>query len=331
MTRLRALWAEPRGGGPAYDVAFREVDESDLPDEEVTVEIVRSSLNYKDALGVTGRGKIFRRLPMIPGIDLAGVVRASRAPTLPPGARVLGVGQGLGESAFGGYAERQRVRADALVPIPAGRDEGWAMGLGTAGFTAMLALAALERHGVRPGGRPVIVTGAAGGVGSIAVLLLARAGFEVAASTGRPEAHEYLRALGATTIVDRAILAAAAPPLGRERWAGAIDAVGGTTLASVIAQTARDGAVAACGLAGGAELPTTAYPFILRGVALLGIASGEVARAARLEAWERLAALAPPDALAPIVRTEPLSQVGALSEAILAGQVRGRIVLDVTA
>lgn len=329
MDSIRALWAERGADEGSYKVSLATLDAASLPPGEVLVDVAYSSLNYKDALAVTGRGKILRRFPLVPGIDLAGTVREAQAGPFRPGDRVLAVGQGLGELRSGGFATAARLPADALLPVPAPFTLEQAMAIGTAGFTAMLGIHELERYGVRPGGRPVVVTGAGGGVGSFGVLLLARLGFEVAASTGRPALHESLRRLGARQILDRAALMGAPPPLGAERWAGALDSVGGETLANLLAGTQAYGAVAACGLAGGAQLHTSVFPFILRNVALLGICTAETPRPLRLAIWERLAALVPPDQLAALYRVEPLSAVPALSEELLAGQVHGRIVVDV--
>jgi acrylyl-CoA reductase (NADPH) len=292
-----------------------------LPPGEVTVEVQYSSLNYKDALAVTRRGKIVRKFPMVVGIDLAGTTES--------GEQVLGVAQTLGESEWGGYTQRTRVRADVILPLPDGMTLEQSMQIGTAGFTAMLCVMALERNRVLPDDREVLVTGAGGGVGSVAVLLLAKLGYRVAASTGRPELADYLRGLGATTIVTREELANASRPMQKERWAGAIDTVGGTTLANVYAQTAYGGAVACCGMAGGHELATTVWPLILRNVSFLGVSSLRTPRAERLEAWSRLARDIDFDKLASLSRTEPLSRIFELSEEILAGKVRGRIVIDV--
>lgn len=310
-------------------VAFESLAESDLPPHGVTVDVAYSSLNYKDALAVTRRGRIVRRYPMVLGIDLAGTVASSSDPTFAPGANVLAVGQGLGESEPGGYTSRQRVQPDALVPLPAGMSLEQAMALGTAGFTAMLCVLALERNGVVPDEREVVVTGAAGGVGSIAVLLLARLGYRVAASTGRPELEPYLRDLGATSIVARDELAHPGAPMQKERWAGGIDTVGGTTLANVYAQTAYGGAVAACGMAGGHELQTTVWPLILRNVSLLGVSSIRTPKPERIEAWSRLARDVDFARLAALSRTEPLSRIFELSEEILGGRVRGRVAIAV--
>jgi acrylyl-CoA reductase (NADPH) len=300
-------------------VAFEELEE--LPPDGVTIDVAYSSLNYKDALAVTRRGKIVRRFPMILGIDLAGTTES--------GEQVLAVGQGLGESEWGGYTQRERVREDALVSLPEGMSLEQAMQLGTAGFTAMLCVLALERNDVRPDDREIVVTGAAGGVGSIAVLLLAKLGYRVAASTGRPQLEDYLRNLGATSIIPREELATDRGPMQKERWAGGIDTVGGTTLANLFAQTAYGGAVACCGMAGGHELNTAVWPLILRNVSLLGVSSIRTPRAQRLEAWGRLAHDIDFAKLAGLSRTEPLSKIFELSDEILAGQTRGRVVIDV--
>ncbi|MGH9702875.1 MAG: acryloyl-CoA reductase, partial [Candidatus Acidiferrales bacterium] len=255
-----ALIAE--GSSSQYSVALKQIGTDSLPPGDVLVEVQFSSLNYKDALAVTGRGKVIRKFPLVCGIDLAGRVLESSAPDFHPGDEVLAVGQGLGESRWGGFSQLARLAADALLRIPSGLDTKQAMAIGTAGFTAMLSLMALENYGVRPGEKEVLVTGATGGVGSIAVLLLAGAGYKVAASTGRKEFENYLRELGAETIVSRAELEQKTAPLASERWAGAVDSVGGQTLASVIAATSAYGAVAVCGLAGGAEFSTSVFPFI---------------------------------------------------------------------
>jgi len=329
MSTFRALIAE--GSADRYVTRFKDLTADALPPGELVVEVVYSSLNYKDALAVTGRGKVIRRFPMVCGIDLSGRVIATGSPAFAIGDEIVVVGQGLGETHWGGYSQRASLRADAAVKLPAGLNLKQAMAIGTAGFTAMLALTALEDHGVAPGDREMVVTGAAGGVGSIAVALLAAHGYKVAASTGRTETHAYLRELGANTIVDRADLARETPPLASQRWAGGIDAVGGQTLASVIASTAAYGAIAACGLAGGAELPTTVFPFILRNVALLGINSVDPPRPLRTRAWERLAHGAFLEKLDTIATLEPLSRIQELSEHILDGRIRGRVVLDVNA
>lgn len=327
MNTFRALIAE--GSADRYEAHFKDLALDALPPGDLLIEVAYSSLNYKDALAVTGRGRIIRRFPMICGIDLSGRVIATQSPEFAIGDEVIVVGQGLGETQWGGYSQRARVRADAAVRLPAGLNLKQAMAIGTAGFTAMLSLMALEHYGIAAEDREVVVTGAAGGVGSIAVALLAVHGYKVAASTGRPETHAYLRELGANTIVDRGDLAQKSPPLASERWAGGIDTVGGQTLASVIASTAAYGAVAACGLAGGAELSTTVFPFILRNVALLGINSVGPPKPLRARAWERLAHDAFVKKLDTIANLEPLSRINDLSQQILDGQIRGRVVIDV--
>ena len=326
---FRALLLEEAGGRTAAE--FRELRPQDLPEGDALVEVAYSSLNYKDALAITGRGKVIRRFPMVPGIDLAGTVAECSGGAFSPGDRVLATGCGLGELHWGGFSRMARVRPEWLVPVPEGMSLRESMALGTAGFTAMLAAMALREHGVLPGAGRVVVTGAAGGVGSLSVALLAALGYAVAASTGRPEAADYLKSLGAAEVVGRALLPSLAKPLESETWAGGVDTVGGATLAGLLASTARHGCVAACGLAGGADLKTTVFPFILRGVTLCGIDSLVCPMDRRLEAWGRLDEEVPKEALARIAQVKPLSEVPALSEAILAGQVRGRIVVDVKA
>jgi acrylyl-CoA reductase (NADPH) len=318
---MKALIARSRDA-----VQLEELDQ--LGEGEVTLDVAYSSLNYKDALAVTGKGKIVRKFPMVLGIDLAGTVVESSSPDFKPGDRIAGTGQGLGETDWGGYATRQRVRADAIVPLPDALSFEQAMQIGTAGVTAMLCVMALHDYGLRPSERELVVTGAAGGVGSIALLLLAARGFRVAASTGRPELEPYLRGLGATSIVPRDELAKTSAPLESERWAGGVDTVGGETLATLFAQTAYEGAIACCGMAGGHELNTTVWPLILRNVALLGVSSIRTSKAKRIEAWSLLAQELDRDKLASMSRVEPLSNINAVSEEILAGQVRGRIVID---
>ena len=309
-------------------VSFEELDE--LPPNDVTIDVAYSSLNYKDGLAVTRRGRIVRKFPMVLGIDLAGTVVASNDPSFTPGMKVLGTGQGLGESDWGGYATRESVRADAIVPVPDGMSLEQSMQLGTAGITAMLCVLALERNRVIPDEREVIVTGAAGGVGSIAVMLLAKLGYKVAASTGRPELEPYLRGLGATSIIPREELSSKpGAPMQSERWAGGIDTVGGVTLANVFAQTAYEGAIASCGMAGGHELNTTVWPLILRNVSILGVSSIRTSKAERMAGWSRLAREVDFAKLAEMSRTEPLDKIFELSEEILAGNVRGRVVIEI--
>ncbi|HEX2120365.1 MAG TPA: MDR family oxidoreductase [Thermoanaerobaculia bacterium] len=325
---FKALLA--REAGRSYTVALEDLDDDELKGE-VLIEIAYSSLNYKDALAVTARGRIIRRFPMVLGIDLAGTVIASSSPDFKPRDRVVGTGQGLGEMEWGGYAERQRVKADAIVPLPDALSFEQAMQIGTAGVTAMLCVMALEQNEVLPGDREVVVTGAAGGVGSLAVMLLANRGYRVAASTGRPELEPYLRELGAASIVPREELAQAGAPMQSERWGGGVDTVGGVTLANLYAQTAYEGAIACCGMAGGHELSIAVWPMILRNVSLLGVSSLRTPKEKRIEVWSRLARELDPAKLAALSRTEPLSNILALSEEILAGRIRGRTVIDVHA
>ena len=300
-----------------------------LPEGDVLIAVAYSSLNYKDGLAVTGKGKVVRRFPMVPGVDLAGTVEASDSSDYKPGDRVVATGWGIGEGHWGGYAQKARLKAKWLTRLPEGLNPEQAMAIGTAGLTAMLCVMALEGHGVQPGAGPVLVTGAAGGVGSVAVAVLAKLGYQVTASTGRAETHDYLRSLGASEIIDRAVLARAPKPLESETWAGAVDTVGSQTLATVLAQMRYGSAVAACGLAGGGDLPTAVFPFILRGVALLGVDSVMCPAPRRQAAWDRLGADLPPEKLAAMTRTVKLIEVPVLADAILKGQVRGRVVVDV--
>ncbi len=324
---FNALLAE--GNDSSYTVRMARLLPDQLPAGDVLVQIDYSSLNYKDGLAITGRGKIIRRFPMVLGIDLAGSVLESSTNEFKPGDRVLAVGQSMSETRWGAYSQLGRFPADVLLHMPESLDAKQAMAIGTAGFTAMLSVIALEQHGIKPSDREMIVTGAAGGVGSIAVLLLAKLGYKVAASTGRPETHQYLRELGAATIVDRAELAREAAPLQSERWAGGIDSVGGQTLANIISATVSYGAIAACGLAGGASLKTTVFPFILRNVGLLGISSVATPKPLRIEVWRRLGSILKAQDLNSLARVEPLTRYRDLAEEILAGQVRGRVVVDV--
>jgi len=310
------------------DVAFETKSLGDLTGD-LLIDVAYSSLNFKDGLAVTGKGRIIRRFPTIVGIDLAGTVLESSVDEFKPGDRVLGTGQGLGESDGGGYTTRQRVRAESIVKVPDSLSFDDAMRLGTAGLTAMLCLLALERNGMSPGDREVVVTGAAGGVGSLAVHLLARRGFKVTALTGRPELEPYLRDLGATSIVPRAEIESAKGALQSERWAGAVDTVGGAILANVYAQTAYGGAVACCGMTASHELNTTVWPLILRNVSLLGVSSLKPSKALRNEAWQRLADDVDRDVLGKLSRTEPLSNIFALADEITGGRVRGRVLIDV--
>jgi len=308
------------------------LDESRLPPGEVTVAVEYSTLNYKDGMILEGQGRLVRAYPHVPGVDFAGTVLASDSPEFQPGDPVILTGWRVGELYWGGYAERARVPASFLVRRPEGLSARQAMAIGTAGFTAMLAVIALEKHGLKPDAGDVLVTGAAGGVGSIAVGLLAALGYRVAASTGRPELRDYLVSLGAAELIDRAALAAKPTrPLDRERWAGVIDAVGGMTLATVLTQLKYRASVAACGLAGGSDLPATVIPFLLRGVNLLGIDSVMCPNDERIEAWRRLARDLPLDKLEALTETVPLADVPGLAPRILKGEVRGRIVIDLAA
>ncbi|MBL1379073.1 acrylyl-CoA reductase (NADPH) [Zobellella iuensis] len=313
--------------GKQTQARLQRLNEHQLTTGDVLVKVDYSTLNYKDALAITGKGKIVRQWPMVPGIDYAGTVLASDHPDYRIGDEVLLTGWGVGEQYWGGLAEKASAKGDWLIPLPPGMSAKRAMAIGTAGFTAMLSLMALEHAGITPGQGPVLVTGATGGVGSVAVRLLAGAGFEVHASTGRPEHGDWLTSLGAAAIIPRAELDAEPAPLETQRWAGAVDTVGGRTLAKILSQTKMDGAVAACGLAGGVALNTTVMPFILRGVQLLGINSVYMPKAKRIEAWQRLQESLPLD-------FEDQAQVLTLEQSIeaardlLAGKLRGRVVIQ---
>ena len=310
-------------------LTFKDFDDADLMPGDVTVRVTHSTVNYKDGLAMTGQSPVVRRFPMIPGIDFAGIVESSDHPDYKMGDAVVLTGWGVGETHLGAYAQRARVKGDWLVPLPKGLSAAQAMAIGTAGYTAMLCLMALDHHGVAPAQGPVLVTGASGGVGSVAVALLARAGWHVIASTGRDAEADYLRGLGASEILDRAELSQPGKPLAKERWVAAIDAVGSVTLANVLAGTKADGAVAACGLAQGMDLPTSVAPFILRGVSLLGINSVTTPQPKRRAAWDRLARDLDHDKLAAMTQTVPLPGVDTVAQAILEGRVRGRTVVEV--
>ena len=328
MAMFRALVLHEEGGKVVPRIEM--VDEALLPAGEVTVAVECSTLNYKDGLILQGLGRLVRAYPHIPGIDFAGTVERSESPEFGPGDPVILTGWRVGEAQWGGYAEKARVKASFLVRRPDGLTAHQAMAIGAAGFTAMLAVIALERHGMRPDSGDVLATGAAGGVGSVAVSLLSRLGHRVVASTGRPELRSYLTELGAAELIDRATLTAKPPrPLDSERWAGAVDAVGGTTLATILTQLNYRASVAACGLAGGSDLPATVIPFLLRGVSLLGIDSVMCPREERIEAWQRLVRDLPLDRLERMTQTLPLSDLPELAPQILKGGVRGRIVIDV--
>jgi acrylyl-CoA reductase (NADPH) len=312
--------------------SLQQVDRSALPAGDVLVRVAYSSLNYKDGLAVTGKPGVIRVYPMVPGVDFAGVVEESTSPQFQPGDQVVVTGCGTSETFWGGYAQFARISAEFIVPLPDGITLKQAMAVGTAGFTAMQSVMALEQHGVKPSGREVVVTGAAGGVGSVAVAILAHLGYKVAASTGRMELHEYLDELGASAILDRATLAAPSKrPLDSERWAGGIDNVGGDTLAGLLRSTVAGGSIASCGLAGGATFTSTVFPFILRGVNLLGINSVNLPNARRREIWDRITRDLPMRLLDSMTQVEPLERIRELGEAILAGKIRGRTVIDVNA
>lgn len=326
---FRALLIEKDEQGQR--VSLKNLQKNQLPDGDVLVRVSHSTLNYKDALAMTGKGPVVRQFPMVPGIDLAGIVEESQHPDFKAGDAVLLNGWGVGEAHWGGLSQYARLKGDWLIPQPEGFSPAEAMAIGTAGYTAMLSVLALERHGITPERGDILVTGANGGVGSFAIALLARLGYRVVASTGRPEEAEYLSALGAAEIIERASLSAPGRPLGRERWAGAIDSVGSHTLANVCASTRYGGCVAACGLAQGMDFPATVAPFILRGVTLAGIDSVMRPRADRLDAWQRLARDFDRGLLATTTHTIGLEQAMDAASALLAGQVRGRIVVDVNA
>ena len=310
---------------------IRELAESSLPEGDVTVDIEYSTLNYKDALAITGKGSIVRAFPMVPGIDFSGLVQSSNHRDLKPGDRVVLNGWGVGEQHWGGLGQKAKVRGDWLVHLPASITSRQAMMIGTAGYTAMLSVMALERYGITPGNGDVLVTGANGGVGSIAIMLLKKLGYRVIAATGRLNETSHLEKLGAAEIIDRALLSQPGKPLQRERWAAAIDSVGSHTLANVCAATKADGAVAACGMAQGLDFPASVASFILRGVALLGINSVTRPKSQRIEAWGRLSTLLTESELEIMASTIGLNEVVATAGKLLDGQVRGRVVVDLNA
>ncbi|WP_079418904.1 MDR family oxidoreductase [Thiomonas intermedia] len=312
-----------------FKAALGPCEDSELPDGDVTVAVEYSTLNYKDALALTNRGPVVRRWPMVPGIDGAGTVLESTHPDWHPGDRWLLNGWGVGETHWGCLSQRARLRADWLIPLPKAFTARQAMALGTAGYTAALCVLALERQGVSPSQGSVLVTGASGGVGSVAVALLAEAGWTVAASTGKLQEEAYLRALGASEIIDRNTLSSPGKPLQKERWAAVVDTVGSHTLANACAQTCWGGVVAACGLAGGMDFPTTVAPFILRGITLAGIDSVMQPRAARTQAWQRLSERLDGSMLDRITQEVPLDQAAAAAQTLLDGRVRGRIVVKI--
>lgn len=326
---FRGLVVEAAGAPPV----LRDLPLESLPAGDVRIAVDHSSLNYKDGLAITGKGPILQSYPMVPGIDLAGTVVESDSPAWKPGDRVILTGWGIGERHWGGYAQQARVKSAWLVPLPEGMTTTQAMAIGTAGFTAMLCVLALEERGLTPeraAGREIVVTGAAGGVGSVAVALLAKLGYNVTAVSGRAEARDYLRELGARQVIGRDELPLTSRrPIESQRWAGGVDVVGGDTLVAVLRQAAYESSIACCGMAGGTELSTSVFPFILRGVGLLGVESVTVPFERRLVAWSRLARDLPPDALACLTQVVSLAEVPRRAEDILAGKVRGRVVVEV--
>ena len=327
MAKFKAIVIEKADKGQT--VGLSDFDDKDLMEGDVTVAVGWSTVNYKDGLAITGRAPVVRRFPMIPGIDFAGEVETSSHPEWHPGDRVILNGWGVGETHLGAYAAKARVKGQWLVRLPERMSPREAMAVGTAGFTAMLSVMALERHGLKPESGPVVVTGAAGGVGSVAVTLLARLGYQVTASTGRPQEADYLKDLGAAEVIDRDELAGPVKPLAKERWAGGLDSVGSTTLANMLSMTKYGGAVAACGLAGGMDLPTSVAPFILRGVSLLGIDSVHCPQNRRQEAWRRLDSDLDRGKLEAMTTQIGLPEVIETAGRILEGRVRGRIVVKV--
>ena len=327
MSTFKAIIVDKAEAGQTVRLA--EFDDKELMEGDVTVGVEYSTVNYKDGLALTGKAPVVRRFPMIPGIDFAGRVESSSHPGWKPGDEVIVNGWGLGETHLGGYAQKARVKGDWLVRLPQSMSAREAMAIGTAGYTAMLAVMALERAAIMPARGPVIVTGAAGGVGSVAIALLARLGYAVICSTGRPTEAAYLKGLGATEVIERKELSGAARPLAKERWAGGVDAVGSTTLANVLSMTRYAGAVAACGLAGGMDLPTSVAPFILRGVSLIGIDSVMCPPAVRQEAWRRLETDLDRAKIAVMTTEIGLGEVIDAGARIVAGEVRGRIVVKV--
>lgn len=326
---MKAVLIEKDEAG--YRAQLTGVAEADLPAGEVLVRVAWSGVNYKDGLAVTGKGPVVRRFPMVPGIDLAGIVETSEDPRYRPGEAVLLNGWGVGEVHWGGWAEKARLQGEWLIPQPKGFTARQAAAIGTAGYTAMLCVLALEKHGLTPASGPIVVTGASGGVGSVAVALLAGLGYAVSAVTGRPEGAGYLTGLGAAEILPRTDFATPGKPMQKERWAGAIDTVGSHTLANLCAQMRYGGTVAACGLAGGGDLPGTVMPFILRGVTLAGVDSVRVPRERRIAAWERLARDLAPVRLEALTREVSLDAAIEAARAIIAGTLRGRTVVKVGA
>ena len=326
MTEFRALVINKTDAG--QKVELTRLTEADLMDGDVTIKVEHSSVNYKDGLAITGKAPVARRFPLIPGIDLAGTVLTSTHKDYKPGDKVVLGGWGVGEGHHGGYAEIARVNGDWLVPLPKGLTTSQAMAIGVAGYTAMLCVMALEEQGITPDRGEIIVTGAAGGVGSVSLALLSKLGFKAVASTGRIEEADFLRSLGASSVIDRNEFNTPVKPLAKPRWAGAIDSVGSTTLANIISQIQPEGAVAACGLAQGMDLPTSVAPFILRGVRLIGVNSVTTPLPRRLEAWSRLVRDLDLEKLNAITTHAKLDDVPKIAEEIVAGKVRGRVVVD---
>jgi len=312
-------------------VALSDVDESQLPEGDVTVRVEFSTINYKDGLAITGKSPVVRKFPMVPGIDFAGVVEESASDQFKPGDRVVLNGFGVGEGHWGGLAQKARVKSDWLIKLPSAFSSQQAMAIGTAGYTASLCVDALVKYGITPDKGEILVTGATGGVGSVAVALLAKAGYTVVASTGKSSESDYLTSLGASSTVDRAELSEKGKPLQKERWGGVVDCVGSFTLTNACAQTRYGGAVAACGLAQGMDFPATVMPFILRGVALLGVDSVMAPKPPRIAAWDRLARDLDIAKLEAISKTVSLGEAIGVGEAILDGKIRGRVVVDVNA
>jgi acrylyl-CoA reductase (NADPH) len=312
-----------------YRAAVKDIDEAQLPEGDVTVRVERSSLNYKDGLAITGKSPVVRKFPMVPGIDLAGIVEASDNPDYKVGDRVVLNGWGVGETHWGGLAQKARLKGDWLVPLPDAFTAQQAMAIGTAGYTAMLCVLALEKQGVKPADGEIVVTGAAGGVGSVAIAVLSKLGYTVVAVSGRPEEADYLKQLGASEVLERSVFSVPGKPLGKERWAGAVDVVGSHTLANICATTQYRGVVTACGLAGGMDFPSSVAPFILRGVTLVGIDCVMCPRPERLVAWQRLARDLDLAKLGVMAHEVSLAEAIPMAARLMDGKVRGRIVVDV--
>lgn len=325
---FKAVLVEKTDGGQTCNITA--VDDAQLPEGDVTVAVSHSTVNYKDGLAISGKAPVIRSFPMVPGIDFAGTVLESATPDFRQGDTVVLNGWGLGETRWGGYAEKARVKGEWLIPLPNAFTTRQAMAIGTAGYTSMLCVLRLEEHGVNPGSGPVLVTGASGGVGSVAIAILSKLGYEVVAMTGRTQEADYLKSLGAADIMDRSEYQNPARPLGKERWAGVVDTVGSHTLANACAATKYGGTVAACGLAGGMDFPSSVAPFILRGVTLAGVDSVYAPRERRLEAWNRLAQDLDIAKLETITEEIGLSEVIPAGEKIVEGQVRGRLVVDIS-